>query len=319
MRPPSSCGRRPAAACAFWRCTDHDSVDAVKPAIEAARQLPPIEIVPGIEINTDEPGGEVHVLGYFLDHEAELAPRPAPRVPGGAGGAGAPHRGASGGARLPDRRRGGPGARRRGLRGSPACGPDHGPAGICRHGARGVRPIPRGGEAGLRAAPEGHGARGLPDHPPGERAGGRRPPGLPPGSRGDDPEPCRRRCPRWRRVLLRGALPRADGAAPGPLSRARPRADGGVRLPRAPGPGGRRSGSPPCPGRPGTHFAAAPGADPARTVKWFFTGQVRCVRSDPEGAGSHSSRAASTTNQADIRGLPGAEPHDRGSSGAASV
>jgi predicted metal-dependent phosphoesterase TrpH len=50
--------------------TDHDSVEAVVPAIEAARRHPPLEIVPGIEINTDEPGGEVHVLGYFLDHGA---------------------------------------------------------------------------------------------------------------------------------------------------------------------------------------------------------------------------------------------------------
>jgi len=50
--------------------TDHDSVDAVGPARVAARDHPPLEIVPGIEINTDDPGGEVHVLGYFLDHEA---------------------------------------------------------------------------------------------------------------------------------------------------------------------------------------------------------------------------------------------------------
>jgi hypothetical protein len=50
--------------------TDHDSVEAVAPALLAAREYPPLEVVPGIEINTDEPGGEVHVLGYFLDHEA---------------------------------------------------------------------------------------------------------------------------------------------------------------------------------------------------------------------------------------------------------
>jgi len=50
--------------------TDHDSVDAVVPALFAARDHPPIEIVAGIEINTDDPGGEIHVLGYFLDHEA---------------------------------------------------------------------------------------------------------------------------------------------------------------------------------------------------------------------------------------------------------
>jgi predicted metal-dependent phosphoesterase TrpH len=50
--------------------TDHDSVEAVEPARLAAREYPPIQIVPGIEINTDDPGGEVHILGYFLDHEA---------------------------------------------------------------------------------------------------------------------------------------------------------------------------------------------------------------------------------------------------------
>ena len=50
--------------------TDHDSVDAVEPAFLAARACPPLEVVPGIELNTDDPGGEVHVLGYFLDHSA---------------------------------------------------------------------------------------------------------------------------------------------------------------------------------------------------------------------------------------------------------
>jgi len=50
--------------------TDHDSVDAVAPALLVARDHPLLEIVPGIEINTDDPGGEIHVLGYFVDHEA---------------------------------------------------------------------------------------------------------------------------------------------------------------------------------------------------------------------------------------------------------
>ena len=50
--------------------TDHDSVDAVVPALLTARDHPPLEIVPGIEINTDDPGGEIHILGYFIDHEA---------------------------------------------------------------------------------------------------------------------------------------------------------------------------------------------------------------------------------------------------------
>lgn len=50
--------------------TDHDTVDAVGPALLAARAHPPLEVVPGIEINTDGPGGEVHVLGYFVDWTA---------------------------------------------------------------------------------------------------------------------------------------------------------------------------------------------------------------------------------------------------------
>jgi predicted metal-dependent phosphoesterase TrpH len=50
--------------------TDHDSVEGIEPALVAARELPPLLIVPGIEINTDGPGGEVHVLGYFVDHTA---------------------------------------------------------------------------------------------------------------------------------------------------------------------------------------------------------------------------------------------------------
>jgi hypothetical protein len=50
--------------------TDHDSTDAIDPARVEARSHPPLEIVAGIEINTDDLGEEIHVLGYFLDHEA---------------------------------------------------------------------------------------------------------------------------------------------------------------------------------------------------------------------------------------------------------
>ncbi|MGH7321218.1 MAG: PHP domain-containing protein [Candidatus Rokuibacteriota bacterium] len=50
--------------------TDHDSTEAIAPALAAAREYAPLEIVPGIEINTEAGGTEVHVLGYFVDHEA---------------------------------------------------------------------------------------------------------------------------------------------------------------------------------------------------------------------------------------------------------
>jgi 3',5'-nucleoside bisphosphate phosphatase len=50
--------------------TDHDSVSGLAEAIdEAARH--DIEIVPGLEINCDVEGAEVHVLGYCVDWQAE--------------------------------------------------------------------------------------------------------------------------------------------------------------------------------------------------------------------------------------------------------
>jgi len=50
--------------------TDHDSTDGLAEAIEAAREHPPLTIVPGIEINCDVEGAEIHVLGYCMDYEA---------------------------------------------------------------------------------------------------------------------------------------------------------------------------------------------------------------------------------------------------------
>jgi len=53
--------------------TDHDTVDGIAPALEAAKDLPGLKVIPGVEINTDLPSGEAHVLGYFVDHtNAEL-------------------------------------------------------------------------------------------------------------------------------------------------------------------------------------------------------------------------------------------------------
>lgn len=51
--------------------TDHDSIAGLKPAfeyLEANRHLT-IELVPGIELNTDWGKSEIHILGYFIDYE----------------------------------------------------------------------------------------------------------------------------------------------------------------------------------------------------------------------------------------------------------
>jgi predicted metal-dependent phosphoesterase TrpH len=46
--------------------TDHDSTEGVDAALDAAGST--LEVIPGVELNTDVPAGEVHILGYFLDH-----------------------------------------------------------------------------------------------------------------------------------------------------------------------------------------------------------------------------------------------------------
>jgi len=48
--------------------TDHDTVDGIVPALAAARAFPGLRVIPGVEINTDVPNGEAHVLGYFIDY-----------------------------------------------------------------------------------------------------------------------------------------------------------------------------------------------------------------------------------------------------------
>ena len=48
--------------------TDHDTTDGLDEAAQAAAKLD-IDFIPGIEINTDVSGGEVHVLGYFMEYQ----------------------------------------------------------------------------------------------------------------------------------------------------------------------------------------------------------------------------------------------------------
>jgi 3',5'-nucleoside bisphosphate phosphatase len=51
--------------------TDHDSTEGIPEALEEARRHPPLEIVPGIEINCDIDDTEIHILGYYPDQAAE--------------------------------------------------------------------------------------------------------------------------------------------------------------------------------------------------------------------------------------------------------
>ena len=47
---------------------DHDCVDGIAPAVAAARSFPELRVIPCVEISTDVPNDEVHLLGYFIDY-----------------------------------------------------------------------------------------------------------------------------------------------------------------------------------------------------------------------------------------------------------
>lgn len=50
---------------------DHDTVDGITPALATAKAFPRIRIIPSVEISTDTPNGEIHVLGCFIDYTDE--------------------------------------------------------------------------------------------------------------------------------------------------------------------------------------------------------------------------------------------------------
>ncbi len=47
--------------------TDHDTIAGVAEALEAARGTG-LDVIPGVEISTDIPRSEVHILGYYIAH-----------------------------------------------------------------------------------------------------------------------------------------------------------------------------------------------------------------------------------------------------------
>ena len=48
--------------------TDHDTANGIATALITAKAFPGLKVIPGIELSTDVPQGEVHVLGYFIDY-----------------------------------------------------------------------------------------------------------------------------------------------------------------------------------------------------------------------------------------------------------
>ncbi len=48
--------------------TDHDSTEGLAEAYKAAEAFPDLRLIPGIELSTDVPGNEIHVLAYFIQY-----------------------------------------------------------------------------------------------------------------------------------------------------------------------------------------------------------------------------------------------------------
>lgn len=51
--------------------SDHDTTEGLAEAYLAAQELGGLRIIPGIELSTDVPGDEIHMLGYFIQYEDE--------------------------------------------------------------------------------------------------------------------------------------------------------------------------------------------------------------------------------------------------------
>lgn len=47
--------------------SDHDSTEGLAEAYAAVQAYTGVEIIPAIELSTDVPGSEIHILGYFID------------------------------------------------------------------------------------------------------------------------------------------------------------------------------------------------------------------------------------------------------------
>ena len=49
--------------------SDHDSTEGLPEALAVARSHPDLTVIPAIELSTDIPGAEIHILGYYVDYE----------------------------------------------------------------------------------------------------------------------------------------------------------------------------------------------------------------------------------------------------------
>jgi predicted metal-dependent phosphoesterase TrpH len=70
LTPPALVAAAQAAGVGLLAVCDHDSTNGLEAAI-AAGPAHRVEVWPGVELSCDTEAGEVHVLGYFVDHHSE--------------------------------------------------------------------------------------------------------------------------------------------------------------------------------------------------------------------------------------------------------
>ncbi len=68
LSPSAVVERAAAAGLAAIAITDHDAAGGIPEALQRGKELT-IEVIPGVEISAGLEGQEIHVLGYFIDHE----------------------------------------------------------------------------------------------------------------------------------------------------------------------------------------------------------------------------------------------------------
>ena len=49
--------------------TDHDTIDGLAEALNAAKQFPDLEVIPGIEFSTEYRGRDIHIVGLYIRYD----------------------------------------------------------------------------------------------------------------------------------------------------------------------------------------------------------------------------------------------------------
>ena len=70
LSPEEVVGRAAAAGLDVVAITDHDTVAGIPAALNAAAESP-LRIIPGVEVSSTLEGAEYHILGYFVDQDAD--------------------------------------------------------------------------------------------------------------------------------------------------------------------------------------------------------------------------------------------------------